>query len=65
MESQGFDLNLYDPCRVKNMVNGKQMTIIYKVDDLKILQVDEKEVTRIIKWMKLMYDKYIMLVQRN
>ena len=33
--------------------------------DLKILQVDEKEVTRIIKWMKIMYDKYIMLVQRN
>ena len=23
MESQGFNLNLYDPCVVKNMVNGK------------------------------------------
>ena len=28
IESQGFDLNLYDMCVVKNMVNGKQMTII-------------------------------------
>ena len=27
-ESQGFNLNLYDPFVVKNMVNGKQMTIV-------------------------------------
>ena len=35
------------------------------MDDLKILQVGEKEVTRIIKWMKIIYDKDIMLAQGN
>ena len=33
------------------------------MDDFKILQVREKEVTRIIKWMKIMYDKDIMFAQ--
>ena len=28
MDSKGFDLNLYDPCVVKKMVNGKQMMIV-------------------------------------
>ena len=36
MESQGLELNLYDPCVVNKMVNGKQMTIVYQVDDLNI-----------------------------
>ena len=48
MESHGFYMNLYDTYVVKNMVNGKQMTIVQQVDDLKILQVGEKEVTRIL-----------------
>ena len=61
MESQGLELNLYDPCVVNKMVNGKQMTIVYQVDDLNILQVYEKEVLRIIKWKKIMCDKDIMV----
>ena len=28
MDSQGFGLNLYDPCVVNNMVNGKHITIL-------------------------------------
>ena len=28
MESQGLELNIYDPCVVNNTVNGNQMTIV-------------------------------------
>ena len=65
MDSQGFYLNLYDPCVVNKMVNGDQMSIFWQVDDLNILQVYEKEVLRIIEWMKIMYDEDIMVAQRN
>ena len=65
MESQGFDLNIYDPCVVNKMVNGKHITIVQKVDDLKILQVYEKEVTQIIKCMKIMCEEDIMMAQGN
>ena len=40
MESQGFELNLYDPCVVNKMVNGKQIMIVYQVDYLNILYVE-------------------------
>ena len=40
MESQGFELNLYDPCAVESMVNNKQMMIVWYIDDLKILHVE-------------------------
>ena len=49
-------MNLYDLCVVNNMVNGKQMTIVYQVDYLNILYVDKKVVTRIIELMKSVYD---------
>ena len=54
---QGFELNPYDPCVANKIVNGKQMTITWHVDDLKISHVDAREVTRIIKWFKLIYGK--------
>ena len=65
MESQGFDLNIYDPCVVNKMVNGKHITNVQQVDDLKILQVEEKEVTQIIKCMKIMCEEDIMMDQGN
>ena len=34
----GFKLNEYDPCVANKMINGKQCTIIWYVDDLKILK---------------------------
>ena len=48
--SPGFKLNPYDhdPCVANMIVNGKQMTITWHVDNLKISHVDEMEVTQII-----------------
>ena len=42
LESIGFVINPYDFCVANKMINGKQMTIIWHVDDLKISHADEK-----------------------
>ena len=45
----GFELNPYDSCVANKIVNGKQLTICWYVDDLKISHVDAKVVSEIIK----------------
>ena len=41
----GFEVNPYDPCVANKMVNGKQMTICWHVDDLKVSNVNKNSVT--------------------
>jgi hypothetical protein len=55
LEASGFTLNRYDPCVANKMVNGKQFTITWHVDDLKLSHVDDKEVTKMIVWLKSIY----------
>jgi len=40
----GFELNDYDKCIMNKIINGKQCTIIWPVDDLKISHIDKKVV---------------------
>lgn len=51
----GFKLNPYDGCVANKIVNGKQCTIVFHVDDLKISHVDEKIVTSIITELEKRY----------
>ena len=44
----GFTINPYDWCVANKMINGKQLSIVWHVDDLKISHVDNKVVTGII-----------------
>jgi hypothetical protein len=44
----GFTPNPYDSCVVNKMVNGKQLTVVWHVDDLKILHVSTKVVDDLI-----------------
>jgi len=44
----GFKLNEYDKCVMNKIINGKQCTIIWHVDDLKISHVDCNVVEEII-----------------
>ena len=46
LEGHGFGINRYDLCMANGMVNGKQMTVIWHVDDLKVSHVDENENTK-------------------
>ena len=46
LENVGFKINPYDPCVANKMVNGKQITVIWHVDDLKVSHVDPKQNTK-------------------
>ena len=55
LEEYGFEINPYDPCVVNKMVNGKQMTITWHVDDLKASHVDQRVLDEFTSWLD---DKY-------
>ena len=38
----GFEINPYNPCVVNKRVNGKQLTVMWHVDDVKSSHVDSK-----------------------
>jgi len=45
----GFKINEYDQCVANKIINGKQCTIIWHVDDLKISHIDKNVVEDIIR----------------
>jgi hypothetical protein len=55
IESQGFELNPYDPCVANKMINDKQFTMMWHVDDIKMSHEEENEITRMITWQKSIY----------
>ena len=48
----GFKVNPCDPCAANKMINGKQMTVAWHVDDLKVSHKDANEVTGFNSWLK-------------
>jgi len=58
----GFKLNEYDKCIANKMINGKQCTIIWHIDDLKISHVDPKVVNNIIGKLKKKFGQESPLV---
>ncbi|VEU33958.1 unnamed protein product [Pseudo-nitzschia multistriata] len=57
LEEWGFELNPYDPCTVNKMINDKQCTIVWHVDDLKISHVDPGVVTAVIQQLNEQFGK--------
>ena len=53
----GFEVNPYDPCVVNKMVDGKQLTISWHVDDLKASHMKSKVIDDFIKWITDTYGK--------
>ena len=51
----GFELNPYDPCVANKMVNGKQMTISWHVDDVKASHKESKILDGFFQWVKDTY----------
>ena len=45
----GLELNPYDPCVANKTINGKQLTLVWHVDDIKDSQVEAEVVTRMAK----------------
>ena len=49
LKSWGFQINPYDRCVSRKMVNRKKITIVWHVDDLKISHTNPKVVTEYIQ----------------
>ena len=45
----GFELNPYYPCVSNKTINGKQLTLVWHVDDIKASHVEAEVVTRMAK----------------
>ena len=48
----GFKINLYDPCIANKMVDRKQMTICYHVNDRKLSHRRSNVNDWMIKWLR-------------
>ena len=58
LEGISFKFNDYDPCIANRMVNGKQHTVRFHVDDLLSSHVDPKVNDQFAQWLEKMYGKY-------
>jgi hypothetical protein len=56
LRSEGFEMNPYDPCVWNKMINGKQCTILFHVDDCKISHVESKVLDNTIAWLRRDYE---------
>jgi hypothetical protein len=52
----GFELNPYDPCVANKVIEGKQMTICFHVDDCKLSHRQPKVMDKMIKWLRQEYE---------
>ena len=57
LKKMGFVLNPYDSCIANSVIDGKQCTIAWYVDDTKVSHVDPKVVTSIINQLEDRFDK--------
>ena len=56
LKSIGFEINPYDPCVANKMINGKQCTVVWHVDDLKFSHKDTAETDNLIKWLQQKFE---------
>ena len=47
----GFEVNPHDPCVANKIVRGKQLTVVWHADDLKISHKSPQVVTDFIEWL--------------
>jgi hypothetical protein len=57
LKDDGFELNPYDACVANKIVNGKQCTIVWYVDDNKISHVEAAVVTEVVKMIEKRFGK--------
>ena len=55
LEAYWSRINPYNPCVANDMVGGKQLTVCWHMEDLKISCVDANEVTKVIQWLDSEY----------
>jgi hypothetical protein len=55
LESDGFVLNPYNSCVANKVVNGKQMTVCWHVDNLKVSHCNPNQLTIFREWLSKKY----------
>ena len=55
LEGIGFKFNPYDPCIANRIVDGKQQTIRFHVDDVMVSHVDPNVNNKFADWLQKMY----------
>ena len=58
INTKGFKLNIYYRCLENKMVNGKQFTLLWYVEDFKVLHMKTKVVGDLINYLKIILDSY-------
>jgi hypothetical protein len=61
----GFEINGYDSCVANKLIDGKQCTVIWHVDDLKISHVEPKTVDDIMSKLEQEFGKEPLSIQRG
>jgi hypothetical protein len=56
-----FTINPYDPCVANATINGKQMTITWHVDDLKVSHVDPFQITKFAAYLATIYGNELVV----
>ena len=54
-----FDMNPYDSCVTNKTINGKQLTLVWHVDDIKSSHVEAEVETRMAKWLRKTYKRLL------
>jgi hypothetical protein len=60
LKKWGFKINPYDLCVANKTIDGKQCTVVWHVDDLKISHLDPKAVTTILNLLDAQYGQEIV-----
>ncbi len=59
LQEYGFTMNEYDPCVANKMIDGKQLTVTWHVDDLKASHENEFELTKLVMFLAKKYGDQI------
>ena len=57
LQSIGFVFNPYNPCVANRMINGKQHTVRFRVDNIMSSHVDSKVINKFLQWLHRNYGK--------
>ena len=64
LEAYGFTINPYNPCVANAMIRGKQMTVTWHVDGLKVSHEDPAEITQFANYLAVIYGE-VLTVHRG
>lgn len=56
IKQNGFTVNPYDPCVANKDIDGKQFTLVWHVDDVKMSHEDPKQIDVFVDWLRDTYE---------